>query len=317
MKRIYEFALASLMLLAGCAGSDLFASEPMGKQLERALEEIKKDCIARGAPPFGPGSSQYNDTSCLMFTLKPWEPGDTPESAFAHSIRLPPPHDKPKEVYKSGLSSEEYFNALCKEEAGEWVFRRVENVRQIRFERPFRKFPQGYQSIAYYSSEPSELAYQEPENYFVKPPLGKYSYLAHRLTSPDTQRNQPSRYRVVERVTPNGNQGLSAGSVSSQSFTFQSSETTEPKGDYGVVWRGVKRNAAFAEHAIEGHEVIVFDISSKQAFAIRRVFFQFFQESSGPRQDPRFAYARACPQKLPSLGAQAFVESVLIPTTFK
>ena len=86
--KFYKRALDSLLLLGGCAGSGLLAGEPMGKQLERALEEIKKDCIARGAPPFGPGSSQYSDTSCLMFTLKPWEPGDTPELKGPGSINL-------------------------------------------------------------------------------------------------------------------------------------------------------------------------------------------------------------------------------------
>ena len=83
MRRVRQCAAATLLILVGCAGPGLFAGEPMGKQLNLALKEIENDCVARGAPPFGPGSGQYNDTSCLMFTLRPWEPGDSPEFAFA------------------------------------------------------------------------------------------------------------------------------------------------------------------------------------------------------------------------------------------
>ena len=312
MKRFHAFTAAALIVLAGCAGPGLFAGEPMGKQLERALEEIKKDCIARGAPPFGADSGGTKDSSCLMFTLKPWEPGDTPESAFAHSIKLPPPHDKPKDVYKASMSSEEYFKALCEAEAGEWVFRRVEGVKEIRFERPFRNFPGGYQSIVYYTSEPSELTYREPEDYFVKAPLGKYAYLAYRVNANNLSQGSRQPYRVVERSVFTGALDSPVNPTS-----YQVSETLEPRGKHGVVWRGTKRSAAFAEHAIEGHEVIVFEIASERVLAFRRVFFQFFQESTGPRQDPRFAYARACQQKFPNIGTQAFIESVLIPSTSK
>ena len=153
MKPLQKLLALFFCILAGCSGPVLFASEPMGKQLERALKEIEKECRERGAPPFGPGSRKYNDTSCLMFTLKPWEPGDTPESAFAHSIKLPPPHDKPKDVYKPGMSSEEYFNALCKDEAGEWVFRTVQGVRGIRQERPKLVFPLGYSGLVFFAVE--------------------------------------------------------------------------------------------------------------------------------------------------------------------
>ena len=102
-----------------------------------------------------------------------------------------------------------------------------------------------------------------------------------------------------------------------RSFDYQLTDTLDPRGKYGVVWRGVKRRAEFSEHAVEGHEIIIFEVSSKRVLAIRRVFFQFFQVSNGFRQDPRFAYARACPKKWPSDGPQTFIESVLIPTSPK
>lgn len=316
MRRVHQFAAATLLILVGCAGPGLLAGEPLGRQLGRALEEIKKDCVARGAPPFGPGSGQYNDTSCLMFTLKPWEPGDTPESAFAHDIKLPSPHDKPKDVYKATMSSEEYFKALCEAEAGEWVFRRVEEVQEIRFERPFRQLPFGYQRVMYYVGEPGEVAYTEPEDYFVKPPLGKYRYLAYRLFTPLASSDQTVRYRVVERSMQNDAGGASNIVTDVRSTAYKTTETLTPIGKYGVVWRGVKRKIDL-DHAIEGQELIIFEIESRKPLALRRVYFQYFQDANSRRQDPRFAYARGCPKELRSDGPRTFIESVLLPTIAK
>ena len=316
MKRLTTLIPIFAMALAACVGPGLFASEPMGKQLDRVRKQIEDQCRASGAPPFGPNKPGQFETACLMFALKPWEPGDTSDSAFAHSIKLPPPHDVPKDVYISGMSSEEYFKKLCDAEAGEWIFRKVQGVESIRFERPIRTFPIGYQRVTYYTSEPGEIAYKEPEDYFVKLPLGKYTSIAYRVSSPTTS-NHAFRYRVVERIGVSRANRPGMNSVATETFEYSASEVSDPKGSYGVVWRGVKRRAAFHEHAVEGQEILVFETQSKQVLAVRRIFFQFFQDSNSQRQDARFAYAHACPQQMLSVGPQAFIESVLIPATSK
>jgi hypothetical protein len=50
-----------------------------------------------------------------------------PEGKFAHSIKLPNPLPKDS-GYKPGMSSEQYFDHLCKTEAGEFLYKTVENV---------------------------------------------------------------------------------------------------------------------------------------------------------------------------------------------
>ena len=201
--KFYKLTLASLLLLGGCAGSSLLAGEPMGKQLERALKEIENVCRDHGIPPFGPVTPRNRDDgSCLMFTLKPWEPGDTPESAFAHSIKLPPPHDKPKEVYKPGMSSEEYFNALCREEAGEWVFRRASGVRGLTQDRSASNTSRGYVPLVFYTLEKGEHNNSTPQDSLIQPTLGKYEFVEVRSSVRQPVTNA-GKYLVYFRVPEN------------------------------------------------------------------------------------------------------------------
>ena len=294
--KFYKLTLASLLLLGGCAGSGLLAGEPMGKQLERALEEIKKDCIARGAPPFGPGSTQYSDTSCLMFTLKPWEPGDTPESAFAHSIKLPPPHDKPKDVYRPGMSSEEYFNALCKEEAGEWVFRKVEGVRGIRQERPPQAFPQGFRSIVYGSVEMAGLGSSKPEEAFTRP-FGGYEFfeLRQSITKGETKKATYRRFATGTNVYARLPEEI----------------TQEPIANVAVTWRGIRRPQDL-EHAIQGSELIIFQVNPIEVLAYRRSFARYYFDLS--TREFRTPWSAACPRTDGRNVGKLLIENVLIPS---
>src|ERR1043165_3552179 len=55
----------------------------------------------------------------------------TPEGKFAHSIKLPAPYDRAKEVYRPWMSAKSYFEALCREEAGEFIFQTVKDVEVV------------------------------------------------------------------------------------------------------------------------------------------------------------------------------------------
>ncbi len=274
------------LLFAGC---DLVAvgAEPMGKTLERALKEIEHDCRRREAPPFGPGSREYKDTSCLMFTLKPWEPGDTPESAFAHSIKLPPPHDKPKDVYKSGMSSEEYFQALCQVEAGEWVFRRVEGVEGIRQERPESKIRLDY-SVAFHMKEPSVVPIVNPKSIFGNPPASRYAYFERRLTQAEREKQAMTHEY------------------------FDSSTTkliSQPKSNFAYLSRGIRRMQD-RQHAIEGIEYIIYQIEPFEVLGLQRYFTQYYYDKT--TKDKRTPWTRSCVIKMryPS----DFLRFVLIPS---
>ena len=290
---VKNFTLTLFALSASYSYSGLLASEPMGKQLERALKKIEEQCRAAGAPPFGPNKPGTFETACLMFALKPWEPGDTPESAFAHSIKLPVPHDKPKNIYKQGMSSEDYFKALCKEEAGEWVFRRVEGIKGIRQERPKLMLPLGYSGIVFFASERAHYMDSDLQDYFVAPPIGRYNFLeiSKWPKSSSTDRRQYLRF--------------SRGSGTAK---MEKTETSDAVANYAFVWRGVRRPFD-RENAIDGYEIIIYQVIPFEVLAFRRGFG--YRYTDGNTRDPRTPNGGGCTGG--SMTPPKFIESVLIP----
>ncbi len=256
MKRICKLALVSLLLLIGCAGSGLLAGEPAGKQLERALKVVEQQCRDAGAPPFGPNKPGRFETGCLMFTLKPWEPSDTPESAYAHSIKLPPPHDKPKDVYQPGMSSKEYFDALCKAEAGEWVFRRVQGVEGIRQERPNRISHPSESGIVFYAKERMLRPFQEPSEVFEERARTVWKYIERRVRASDPKAKMGS-YEYFDAATREGR------------------IMSNPISNYGFMSRGVRR-LNDRENAIDGLEFFVYQIEPFEVLGIQRGFFHYY-----------------------------------------
>ena len=291
MVKKFIVTLFALSASYGCSG--LFASEPMGKQLERALKTIEEQCRAVGAPPFGPNKPGTFETACLMFALKPWEPGDTPESAFAHSIKLPIPHNMPKNIYKQGMSSEDYFIALCKEEAGEWVFRRVEGIKGIRQERPKLTLPLGYSGIVFFAAEQAHYMDSDLQDYFVAPPIGRYNFLeiSKWPKSSSTDRRQYLRF--------------SRGSGAAK---MEKTETPDAEANFAFIWRGVRRPFD-RENAIDGYEIIVYQVSPLEVLAFQRGFsYRYLDRNT---RDLRIPAGAGCTGGL--MTPPKFIESVLIP----
>src|SRR3954471_15429973 len=130
-------------------------AQTIGDKFRGVMADIDGHCKREKRGPYlDPSDPEYRnktrDTSCDILQLEPREwreakfvkldsqqfpiPEDwlaTPEGRLAHSIKLPAPHDKPKDLYKRGMSAKEYFDVLCREEAGEFVFRTVQNVEVI------------------------------------------------------------------------------------------------------------------------------------------------------------------------------------------
>jgi hypothetical protein len=103
-----------------------------------------------------------------------WPPG-------SKKIKWPAP---PKEsVYRAGMSGREYFAALCKAEAGEFIYKTVENVEgiyQIRPRVPQESNPElmdRYVMEDPYGHTGWEAAFgQHPATIFVNPPWNTYRY---------------------------------------------------------------------------------------------------------------------------------------------
>ncbi len=115
------------LLIAGCATGLSAQNETPGQHFDRMMKEFAENCAKTKLKP--------NDRSCDRLKLKPADPLATEEGRFAHSIKIPNPVPLDS-GYKPGMTSQEYFDHLCKTEAGEFIYKTVENVEGIYQMRP-------------------------------------------------------------------------------------------------------------------------------------------------------------------------------------
>ena len=115
-----------LVMVTGCAAG-LFKEDTVGERFDKAMKKLAERC-AKDPPKQGV-------TDCDPLKLKPADPLATEEGRFAHSIKLPNPVPEDS-GYKLGMTSQEYFEHLCKTEAGEFIFKTAENVEGIMQMRP-------------------------------------------------------------------------------------------------------------------------------------------------------------------------------------
>jgi hypothetical protein len=165
-KRVVLLALLCLPL-SSCAAT-------VGQQFRDIMADIDADCKKKGLGPYmnynEPQSpDKLTNSSCDILTIKPADPLATEEGRFAYSIQLPPPHDKSKVEYRSGMSAESYFKELCEKAEGDFVFRTVEGVEGIKIMRPqpdIRSTPPLWDEYGWLSP-----------GYFVAPINGIYEYV--------------------------------------------------------------------------------------------------------------------------------------------
>lgn len=260
MKARSTLAVAALAL-AGCASTVYNLSNPSlmlagtpGEYFRQYLKLADADCRERQLGPYLPAdepprSPRRAISDCRFITLKPWQPGDSPESAYAHSLKLPPPHDKPVDVYKPGMRPEEYFEALCKAQAGEFIFRRVEGVEGIVELRP--RAPE--------SSEMNRhlTAFEDPAT------GGVWAIDTGELLVEQGLRfaeRSGSRSLRAQRWSRNP----SSGKIESRFVEGTSS-------NFGYTWRGIW-DPRQLELGIAGGELLVVELSTNQVLAVKRDF---------------------------------------------
>ena len=295
-----SFIYGSLMLLtlAGCVtpgAGGLFGETP-GERFRKAMAERERYCstheIVRG------------ETTCDILKLKSPDPLATPEGRFAHSIKLPPPHDEPKEVYRAGMTSEEYFKALCDAEAGEFIFKTVENVEGIFQMRPRQRVTDDMLQHLYAIEDPfghENWETTEPEKIFVS----------------------PNGYRFLEKPFNEGGVvkylkffGYTARwEVDTMVKTPMQSEVSEtPVSRYGYTWRGLKRHQD-RELGIAGGELIIADLRTGQVLAVRRGYIR----SGNVRNSSTGIWwltGQVCPRTRERLfSTEEFIHKVLRPIT--
>jgi hypothetical protein len=163
------------------------------------MKEFSENCVKVKLQP--------NDTACDILKLKPTDPLATEEGRFAHSIKIPNPVAADS-GYKPGMTSEQYFDHLCKTEAGEFIYKAVEGVEGLYQMRPRESAKNDYLLEHLYAMEdPYGLAVgvrDSPQDYFVQPATGKYQYLE--ISIPQATKTEKSekyrRYYRNERAHP-------------------------------------------------------------------------------------------------------------------
>ena len=194
------------------------------------------------------------DRTCDILKLQPAEPMATAEGRRAHAIKLPPPLDAAKNVYRRGMGSEAYFRALCEAEAGEFIFSRAMDVEGILQMRPRTS---------------AHLLLRHL--YALEDPYGhqEWELLAQPILV------GPGHYRFLEQPVP-GAEGLDHvirydGYDGRNPVTMKTHRHTARRSKYGYTWRGISRPND-RELGIAGGEQIVVDLESGAVLAVRRGF---------------------------------------------
>jgi hypothetical protein len=295
-------ALCTLMaVMCGCAHA-----ETPGERFREIMANIDKECRERQLGPYEPEPRKtgIRNSSCDILFLKPYDPLATPEGRFAHSIKLPPPHDKPQDVYKPGMTSEEYFKALCEAEAGEFIFKKVENVEGVLQMRPYQGEPDLLgQFFAYEGIAGLSLAmYDRPQGFMVGDRRRYYSYFEVLVANSGSQ-SKYERWRPVVRKQDE-KQAIASRNVT---LINQKDVIEAPSARYGYTQRSIPRPND-REHGIRGAELIIIDIKRNEVLAFRRVFRRYFFDPNYLTQ--RQVFGQGCPT---GQNGFEFIQNVLKP----
>jgi hypothetical protein len=197
---------------------------------------------------------------------------------------------------------------LCKTEAGEFIYKMVENVEGIYEMRLRTDSPNGANHL-YAIEDPygGPSGSHEPEIWFVGPTLYRF------FESSDLARREPEWKRKFTHASyfslP------SAGSTIARYFgydrnelgTMQKEYDTVQKSRYGYTWRGITRPHD-REFGIAGSELIVLDLQTKEVLAVHRGYAKFeIDERMGVSG---FQWQKRCPIP-PNIGGGARLPFIL------
>jgi hypothetical protein len=256
----------TVLILIGCGTPGGLIGETPGERFRKAIATRERYCSTHKMAP--------GETTCDILKLKAPDPLATPEGRFAHSIKLPSPHDKPSEVHRAGMTSEEYFKALCEAEAGEFIFKTVENVEGIFQMRPRQKATDDMLQHLYAMEDPygyfTDGNPEEPAYRYVR--KDRYQFFENNrlafILSPSLWKYRDSTYVA----TPPPNAKLQRfygydGNMRSMKKEFDAT----PKARYGYTWRGITR-VNDLELGISGGELIVLDLQTQEVLGFQRNF---------------------------------------------
>jgi hypothetical protein len=262
------FLVLSSLLIGSCSTGAFLADETPGQRFERAMRGLAENCTRHPPKPA--------DSACDPLKLKPADPLATEEGRFAHSIQIPNPVPVDS-GYKPGMTPEQYFEHLCKTEAGEFIYKTVQNVEGL-IQLRLRDDPTDYELEHLYALEDpyghSVGVRNRPEEYFVQPSIGKYAFLETPLPkiAGREEENKIRRFYRDENAHPGQNyQTAINGQFVRVPYIVAEETVPSSLARYGYTWRGISRPHD-RELGIAGGEIIVIDHETSEVLAVRRAY---------------------------------------------
>ena len=240
-------------VLSLCGHVHVAKGETPGERFRKAIEREAEYCATHKIKP--------TNRRCDITKLQPVDPLATEEGRFAHSIKIPNPVPEDS-GYKPGMTSQEYFDHLCKTEAGEFIYKTVENVEGLYMMRPRESaMDNKYQEHLYAIEDPYGYTDWEATRLptiFVNPPWANYLSLEVPLSFTTKSKVEGAKYRRF------------SGYVQGESPMVEEDITTL-RSRYGFTWRGITRPHD-REMGIAAGELIVLDLQSNEVLGVRRGF---------------------------------------------
>jgi hypothetical protein len=260
-----------VVLIVGCAAGTFTKEETPGQRFERAMKRLADNCARAKLAP--------NDTACDILKLKPADPLATEEGRFAHSIKIPNPLPADS-GYQPGMTPQEYFEHLCKTEAGEFIYKTVENVEGLYMMRPRREVTDYELEHLYALEDPFGQVLSEsefPQDEYVQPAMGKYEFLEMPLGVPQNEHGAPNKYRRYYRDDKSPPKRRYQTAVNGRfifvPYVVTEANVTALRSRYGYTWRGTTLSHD-RELGIAGGELIVLDLQTREVLAVRRGFIR-------------------------------------------
>ncbi len=251
------------------AGGGVVTAESIFKDMIKDLESKRK------AKPWPKAFDENHSNPYRLLDVKVEDWLATEEGRAAHAIKIPNPVPEDS-GYRKGMTQQEYFEHLCKTEAGEFIYKTVDNVDGIYQIRP-RKNVYSEEELqhlyamedpyGHYTEENENIGFQmvEPLKYsfFEIPVSGVRKYGAGMKRFFHDSVHMPAPHgATIARYTQVG-----VGNPTEKSTRLE--YDTQIKSRYGFTWRGIKRPHD-RELGIGGGELIVLDLQTNEVMAVRR-----------------------------------------------
>ena len=295
-----------VLLITGTGMRGVTKEQTVGERFRKAIDREAEYCATHKIKPA--------NRRCDITKLQPADPLATEEGRFAHSIKIPNPVPEDS-GYKPGMTSQEYFDHLCRTESGEFVFKTVKDVEGVYQMRPRPAVT--YEANHLYALEDpygGPYGSNQPEIWFVGPTRFKF------FESPDLLRRGPGGLKEFTHPSYFGAPPAGAniaryfGHDGREQKTMQKEFDTVRTSRYGYTWRGISRSND-REMGVAGSELIVLDLETNEVLGVHRGYARFDIDKN-VAGTAAMQWWQRCPIG-PNIGGGArlaFIQKVLIPT---